>query len=174
MFFLILVIFNIKAIDFSFSYTVNNAHYFDTANRTDTVSADIRKTFFINKAYYSSFGLSYSYGVLDYATLSNENSKDYNTFKFQAFDFLFEFGKIFRNNIVSSSLFLGHSTSSYINLANLNNSKKSKGPTYAANLMYGKVIKKNTEAKIGLIYRSLDQEIRYDFFGLMFLLRYRI
>jgi len=173
MLFIVLVFFNITALDFSFSYIINKANSFNTSNTSDTIASDIRKTYYYLNSYYTSFGISYSYSILDYSNIST-NATDYTTFKFQTYDLLFELGKEFRNNILSSSVYLGHSSSSISDKQNINYARKDDGPTYAINFMFGRLIQNNKEAKLGFIYRRLDQKYKYDFFGLSFLLRYRI
>lgn len=145
--------------------------------------AEMKKNYKISEDYYVSFGGAYSYHSLNNSfsdeTLSmRTDGMVYERLGLTTVDIMLELGKYFyKKNILSLSFYAGIATASYDGVfSHQTYKRRDEGYTYASNFFMGRFLTSNLIAKLGLMYRGIDNTSpqSFDFLSTVLLFEHRI
>lgn len=145
--------------------------------------AEMKKNYNLGHDYYASFGGAYTYHSVNNSFKDTNFSlrKDdavYERLGLTTVNLMTEFGKYFyKKNMLSVSFYFGIATASYNGIIdNGLYKRRDEGYTYAMNLFMGRFLNKNLIAKLGLMYRGVDNTSpqSFDFLSTVLLFEYRI
>ncbi len=165
MFLLIFIFSSIFSLDLSLGLLFENAYYFGVQDKTISsygFIGEMKKRIEINDKYYLSYGGAYTYHSLNNSFKDNSISEGVDGYVYESLglttvDLLLEFGREFSKNIISSSLYFGIASAKYSGMINKNlYSRRDEGYTYAINFNYGRYLNKFLIAKLGVMYRGVD------------------
>lgn len=176
----------IFSLDLSLALMNEKAYYFGLKeNNVNSYGfiGEMKKNYKLSNDYYISIGGAYTYHSINNSFIDNAlslrtDNMVYEKLGLTTVDIMFELGKYFyKKNILAISFYTGIATASYDGV--INNSvykRRDEGYTYASSFFMGRFLTSNLIAKLGIMYRGIDNTSpqSFDFLSTVLLFEYRI